>query len=110
VVVVLAGVILLALAREGGIAVEAARARTAADAAALAGAAEGRAAAVRLADANDGRLLRYRPEGRDVVVTVRVGRADATARARQDGTWCRSAGPAGSAISYTSPPCPSSPG
>jgi hypothetical protein len=58
-----------------------ARARTAADAAALAGAAEGEAAARRLAAANGGRLVDFRPEGASVVVRVRVGVAAASARA-----------------------------
>ena len=54
-----------------------ARARTAADAAALAGAAEGEAAARRLAAANGGRLVEFRREGDEVVVRVRVGVAAA---------------------------------
>jgi Putative Flp pilus-assembly TadE/G-like len=61
-----------------------ARARTAADAAALAGAAGGEAAARRLAAADGGRLVRFTPAGSggtEVVVVVRVGRVAATARA-----------------------------
>jgi hypothetical protein len=58
-----------------------ARARTAADAAALAGAAEGEAAARRLAAANGGRLVEYRSDGASVAVRVQVGVAAARARA-----------------------------
>jgi outer membrane lipoprotein SlyB len=83
--VVLAAFVALALGRAGGVAVDGARARTAADAAALAGAAEGRAAAARLAAANGAELLAYEPHGRDVVVTVRVGRVTEQARARREG-------------------------
>jgi hypothetical protein len=90
--------------------IDGARARTAADAAALAGAAEGRPAAAALARVNGGRLVAYRAEGPSVVVTVAVGRARATARARQDGTWCTTEGSSGGPISYTEPPCPSTPG
>lgn len=107
---VLAAVLALTLARHGGNVVDAATARTAADAAALAGAAEGRRAAEQLAGANGATLELFRSEGRDVVVTVRRGRVRVTARARRDGTWCGPARQAGAATSYTSPPCPSSPG
>lgn len=110
VALVLAALAVLGLVGHGGEVLDAARARTAADAAALAGAAEGRHAATRLAGANGATLERYRSEGRDVVVTVQLGRARATARARREGTWCRPAGPSGSATSYTAPPCPSSQG
>lgn len=107
VALVLAGLTALALVTHGGRVVDAARARTAADAAALAGAAEGRGAADRLAEANGGRVTSYRAEGRDVVVAVVVGGATARARASRDGTWC---GLTGSGIPYTPGPCPSSPG
>jgi hypothetical protein len=107
VALLLAGVATLALVAHGGRVVDAARARTAADAAALAGAAEGRTAADRLAEANGGRITAYRAEGRDVVVAVVVGGATARARASRDGTWC---GSTGSGIPYTPGPCPSSPG
>jgi hypothetical protein len=60
---------------------DAATARTAADAAALAGAVEGRTAAARFAAANGGVLLAFTQIGDDVIVTVRVGRATARARA-----------------------------
>jgi len=61
-----------------------ARARTAADAAALAGVSGGEDAARRLAAADGGRLVRFTPEGAggtEVVVVVQVGRASVTARA-----------------------------
>lgn len=58
-----------------------ARAHTAADAAALAGAAEGEAAARRLAGANGARVVAFRREGTDVVVRVQVGGVAASARA-----------------------------
>ncbi len=103
----LAGLAALALVAHGGRVVDAARARTAADAAALAGAADGRSAADRLAAANGGRVTSYRAEGDDVVVAVVVGEATARARASRDGTWCGLTGPG---IPYTPGPCPSSPG
>lgn len=59
-----------------------ARARTAADAAALAGAAEGEDAARDLAEDNGGELLDYETTGDEVRVRVRVGDVDAYARAR----------------------------
>ncbi|HKE73680.1 MAG TPA: hypothetical protein VKB57_08710 [Acidimicrobiales bacterium] len=58
-----------------------ARAATAADAAALAGATGGEAAARRLAAANGGRLEAFRAEGDQVIVRVRVGVVTAAARA-----------------------------
>lgn len=81
-VVVLAGLVALAVVHMGGEAVDAARARTAADAAALAGAAEGRQGAAAVAEANGGRLVGYREVGTDVVVVVRVGAVESRARAR----------------------------
>ena len=57
------------------------RARSAADAAALAAVEGGGPAAARLAAANGATLVAWRREGRDVVVTVSVGRATVTARA-----------------------------
>jgi len=74
-------VVLVAIGHFGQTAADAARARTAADAAALAGAAEGRDAAVRLASANGATLVAFVADQRAVLVTVRVGRASATARA-----------------------------
>ena len=58
-----------------------ARARTAADAAALAGAAHGSAAAGEAAGENGGQLDSFTAIGSDVVVRVTVGTASATARA-----------------------------
>jgi predicted aspartyl protease len=81
-VVVFAAIVAFALVRAGRVAVDSARARTAADAAALAGAADGRGAALRLAAANGGHLVRYRVLGADVVVEVDVGGVSARARAR----------------------------
>jgi hypothetical protein len=69
------------------------QARTAADAAALAGAAEGEGAARTLAEANGGRLVEYAREGPEVEVEVVVG--DVTAWARAEG---RAVGPPGGAV------------
>ena len=73
---------------------ESARARTAADAAALAGASAGRAEASALAAANGGRLLSYTEhelagdaDALLVTVEVRVGRASRTARAERLVEW-----------------------
>ncbi len=60
---------------------ERARARTAADAAALAGAAGGRTAAEEVAIENGAVLEEYEAFGVDVLVRVRTGRATAEARA-----------------------------
>lgn len=81
VVLVMAGALCLGLGRLGGQVTAAGQARTAADAAALAGAADGRGAAESLARANGGRLVDYDEDGGEVQVRVRVGRAEATARA-----------------------------
>jgi hypothetical protein len=78
---VLAVVLTLAIARLAGDLVDAARARTAADAAALAAVRGGRAAADALAAEHDGLVVAWSRHGRDVLVTVRVGHAVATARA-----------------------------
>ena len=71
---------------------ESARARTAADAAALAGAVEGKAAAAQLAEANGGTLVSYNQQEIDgsetwATVTVRVGRASQNARAASVVEW-----------------------
>jgi hypothetical protein len=77
----------LALATLIGAAGDAARARTAADAAALAGASAGRGAATALAESNGGHLVSYRSvaggesSAPGVVVVVAVGEARAAARA-----------------------------
>lgn len=76
---------------------ESARARTAADAAALAGAAAGRDEAAALAAANGGSLLSYAEQEMAgdadvllVTVEVQVGRAKQTARAERLVTWTES--------------------
>lgn len=73
---------------------ESARARTAADASALAGAVAGREEAAALAGANGGVLLSYRESGPGgdsdavmVTVEVQVGRASRSARAERSVEW-----------------------
>ncbi|MGE0877422.1 MAG: hypothetical protein AB7L13_01155 [Acidimicrobiia bacterium] len=82
VAVLLAAVMVLMVARTGALAADHARARTAADAAALAGVVGGESAARQLADANGARLERFARHGPEVTVDVRVRRARASARAR----------------------------
>lgn len=83
----------LAVAEIGQILDESARARTAADAAALAGAAEGEAAAAEIAAANGASLVFFEEvasagaEERTVTVEVRVGRASQRARAAATVEW-----------------------
>jgi hypothetical protein len=82
-VVVLAGAACLVLGRLGGVATATARAQTAADAAALAGAADGPDAARALARANGARVARLDVDGDAVEVAVVVGDdIAAVARAR----------------------------
>ncbi len=81
---VLAAAIAMAIARLGGAARDRAQAQTAADAAALAGAAEGPEVARTLAEANGARMVTYRQEGLDTKVEVEVGPARATGRAHRD--------------------------
>ena len=88
VVLVACGAILL-LVHLGTVTVHRAHARTAADAAALAGAAEGREAAEQVATANDAVLESFEAQGDEVEVRVRVGTSHARARARREGR-CRS--------------------
>ena len=57
------------------------QARSAADAAALAGVTGGQAAAASLAAANDAMLVGWHRSGREVTVSVRVGDQTVTARA-----------------------------
>lgn len=85
VVIVLAGLAMLAVARFGAVTINRARASAAADAAALAGAAEGRDAADALAAANGGRLRSYEEIGEDARVRVEVAGVSATARAERTG-------------------------
>lgn len=94
-IMVLVGFAGLGLGRFGEAAVSRARARTAADAAALAGAAEGKDAARVMARANGASLVDYDEDDKTARVRVRLGRAEATAKAeRRD----FGAGPAGSTI------------
>ena len=106
VIVLVAGGAMLLLAHLGVLAVHRAQARTAADAAALAGAAEGRPAAENVAQANGAVLESFVALGSDVEVRVRVGSTHATARARREGA-CR----AGQSDPVHFGPCqPNSPG
>jgi hypothetical protein len=83
--VLIAGGTVLLLGRLGQAAVARASARTAADAAALAGAADGEQAAREVASANGATVLRYEVLGADTRVTVRLGPAEAVGRARREG-------------------------
>ena len=90
--VVLAGTLALEVGRLGGAAGSRARAQTAADAAALAGAADGEPAARALAEANDARLVSFEERGADTRVVVELGPARATGRARRQGGGGEGAG------------------
>ena len=79
--VAIAAVLVLGIGHLAGDVVDAGRARAAADAAALAGVAGGPAAAADFASRNGAALVSWRRAGADVLVTVRVGDAVATARA-----------------------------
>jgi len=94
VIVLVAGGAMVLVVQLGVLAVHRAHARTAADAAALAGAAEGQASADEVARANGAVLETFVVSGADVEVRVRVGSTHATARARRDG-GCRSGVQAG---------------
>jgi Flp pilus assembly protein TadG len=89
VVVVLAIVATLAIAYVGRLVVDAGRARTAADAAALAGVDGGHEASARLAAEHDATIVSWSssgpPDAVTVTVTVRVGAARATAAATNRG-------------------------
>ena len=94
VVLLVAMVAVVATIEIGRLLDESAQARTAVDAAALAGAAAGRDEAARIAAANGGQLLSYvedpPTDGDDAVrvtVTVQVGRIDRTARAEALVEW-----------------------
>ncbi len=80
-VVALAALLAVAVAQAGGRVVDHQRARTAADAAALAGAAGGLSAAQRVAAANGARLVDLARDGDVVLVRVAVGEITASARA-----------------------------
>jgi hypothetical protein len=89
VVVAVAILATVAIAELGGNVVDAGRARTAADAAALAGVEGGREASATVAAENGATLVSWssRPDGdgSTVAVTVRVGRARASAAASNRG-------------------------
>jgi hypothetical protein len=78
-------VLLLALVPLARASHQRAAARTAADAAALAGAAEGEEAAREVAAANGADLVAWRAVGDDVWVEVTLGDARANAKAHRDG-------------------------
>jgi hypothetical protein len=88
-VVVVAVIVMVAMAELGADVVDAGRARTAADAAALAGVEGGQDASARVATGNGGALLSWSSVADGaavtVTVTVRVGRATATAAATNRG-------------------------
>lgn len=89
----LAGVAALGLARIAVASAKTERAQAAADAAALAGAADGRDAAESIAVANGARLVAYEEQGVDVVVTVVWSGVRASARARWGAAPTGGAGP-----------------
>ncbi len=95
VLIVMVGLGCLALGRVGGAAVARAQAVTAADAAALAGAAEGREAASSAAQWNGARLVSYEQLGTDARVGVELGGARAVARARRTPALGPTLGPGG---------------
>jgi hypothetical protein len=80
--VALCGAALVALVPVARVLDQRAQARAAADAAALAGAAEGEPAATEIAQANGARLVSFEARGSEVIVRVRVGAVEAYARAR----------------------------
>jgi hypothetical protein len=92
VVLVLAAVVLVVVGRLGGAAVDRARAQTAADAAALAGAAEGEGAAAEAARANGAALESFVARGDEVEVVARVRDARARATAARLGVAAVAAG------------------
>ena len=83
-VLALVATVAIGLVALGNLVGERARAQTAADAAALAGAARGRPAAAAMARENHGDLESFAVQGAEVEVTVRVGDATATSRARRE--------------------------
>lgn len=85
IVMVFAGIACLVVGHVAGAATERGRAKTAADAVALAGAGGGEAAARQVASANGARLVRYRENGDETTVEVAVGRARAGSRAVRRG-------------------------
>lgn len=91
-VVLLAMALVAFAARLGPVVDDAARARTAADAAALAGAVEGEGSARSLAAANGAVLVSFARTGSGVAVVVQVGDVRARAQARATSTWQRVGG------------------
>lgn len=87
VAMLLAGALIVGIGRLGATADDAARARTAADAAALAGAADGYDAALRLAQANGAILLDFQNNGDIVEATTQVGESVAVAAAMRTVVW-----------------------
>jgi hypothetical protein len=83
--IVFAGLALIALAHLGGGAIDRAQAKRAADAAALAGAADGPGAASRLASLNHASVSDYQESHDDATVEVHYGDARAVSRAHRDG-------------------------
>ena len=79
--VAVAAVLVLGMGVFAGDVVDGGRARSAADAAALAGVHGGRPAASRLAASNGAELVGWQQQGSTVVVRVRVGDAVAVAQA-----------------------------
>jgi hypothetical protein len=77
----LLAVSMVAMGRFGARVLTVEQAQVAADAAALAGVVDGRAAAAALARRNGGTLVAFTAEGADVIVVVSVGDERATARA-----------------------------
>lgn len=75
---------LLVVGRVGSAVIDRARARNAADAAALAGVRDGRPGAQALAERNGARLVGFEQSGDEVDVTVEVGPMRASSRARLD--------------------------
>jgi len=82
VVMVLVSSVAIGLVHLGAGVADRARARTAADAAALAGARDGEDMAAQVARDNHGELRSYVSRDHRVEVTVRVGGAEATSRAQ----------------------------
>jgi len=80
----LTGAALLAVVPTATVLIDHQQARSAADAAALAGVAGGRAAAASIAADNGAELVGFSVDGRRVTVTVSVGGRTATARATDE--------------------------
>jgi uncharacterized membrane protein len=104
VLVVLTGIMVVEIGRLGQAAVSRAQAQTAADAAALAGAAEGRPAAEEVAAVNRGRLLEYRQAEDETRVVVEVGAARASSRAHRGRGCATGSCPSGEPGSEPAPP------